>query len=77
MQQSAGGAASVSRGGPAALAGLRPGDVIIGLGGQPVDNDTALLDAIRSLQPGARVTVRFIRNGNPHTATLTLGSAES
>ena len=77
MEQSAGGAASVSRGGPAARAGLRPGDVIIGLGGQPIDNDTALLDAIRSLQPGARVTVRFTRNGTPHTATLTLGSAES
>jgi len=77
MEQNPRGAASVSRGGPAARAGLRPGDVIIGFGGQPIGNATALLDAIRSLQPGARVTVRFTRNGTPHTVTLTLGSAES
>ncbi len=77
MQQSPGGAEPVSRNGPAARAGLRPGDVIIGFGGQPIDNSTALLDAIRSLQPGMRVMVRFTRNGIPHSVTLTLGSAES
>ena len=77
MPQSPGGASPVSRSGPAARAGLRPGDVIIGFGGQPIDNSTALLDAIRSLQPGMRVMVRFTRNGIPHSVTLTLGSAES
>jgi putative serine protease PepD len=71
------GAASVIPGGPAARAGLRPGDVIIGFGGQRIDSPGSLLDAIRSLQPGARVAVRYTRNGISHSVSLTLGAAES
>jgi S1-C subfamily serine protease len=71
------GAQPVTPGGPAALGGLRPGDVIIRFAGQPIGNGTTLLDAIRSQQPGARVAVTFIRDGVTHTVTLTLGSAES
>jgi S1-C subfamily serine protease len=72
-----GAAPSVSPGGPAAQAGLQPGDVIIRFAGQPIDSATTLLDAIRSQQPSARVAVTFIRDGGTHTVTLTLGSAES
>ncbi len=67
----------VSPGGPAARAGLRPGDVIIRFAGQRIGNATALLDAVRTRQPGARVAVTFTRHGVSHTVTLTLGSAES
>jgi S1-C subfamily serine protease len=73
----AGAAPSVSPGGPAAQAGLQSGDVIVRFAGQPIDSATTLLDAIRSQQPGTRVTVTFIRGGGAHTVTLTLGSAES
>jgi S1-C subfamily serine protease len=73
----AGAAPSVSAGGPAAQAGLQPGDVIIRFAGQPIADATALLDAIRSQQPGTRASVTFVRDGVTHTATLTLGSAES
>ena len=73
----AGSAASVTPGGPAAQAGLQPGDVIIRFAGQPIADATALLDAIRSQPPGTRVPVTFIRSAATHTATLTLGSAES
>ncbi len=72
-----GGVPPVSPGGPAARAGLRPGDVIIRFAGQQIGNATALLDAVRSRQPGTRVPVTFTRHGVSHTATLTLGSAES
>jgi putative serine protease PepD len=72
-----GGQAPVSPAGPASRAGLRPGDVITGFGGQRIGNATALLDAIRSLAPGSRVIVKFTRSGVRHSATLTLGSAES
>ncbi|HEY7144028.1 MAG TPA: trypsin-like peptidase domain-containing protein [Streptosporangiaceae bacterium] len=68
---------AISPHGPAARAGLRPGDVIVSFGGQRISNSTGLLDAIRSFAPGTRVTVRFTRNGVSHTATLTLGAAES
>jgi len=73
----AGRAPSVTPGGPAALAGLRPGDVIIRFAGQTIGSGPALLDAIRSQPPGARVAVTFVRDGVTHTVTLTLGSAES
>jgi S1-C subfamily serine protease len=67
----------VTPGGPAARAGLRPGDVIVRFAGQPIGSATALLDAVRSQPPGSRVPVTFVRDGASHTVPLTLGSAES
>ena len=63
--------------GPAAQAGLRPGDVIIRFGGTPIASVAALIDAIRSRQPGTRVTVVFLRTGQRHVVSLMLGSAPS
>jgi S1-C subfamily serine protease len=71
-----GGVPPVSPGGPAARAGLRPGDVIIRFAGQQIGNATALLDAVRSRQPGTRVAVTFTRQDVNRTVTLTLGSAQ-
>jgi putative serine protease PepD len=71
------GAAAVDLGGPAARAGLLPGDVITSFAGLPIGNANALLDAIRSVQPGTRVVVRFARSGVSRTVQLTLGSATS
>jgi putative serine protease PepD len=63
--------------GPAAIAGLRPGDVIVSFGGQRITSAAALTEAIRSRDPGARVTVVFLRRGLRHVVLLTLGSAPS
>jgi S1-C subfamily serine protease len=73
----AGSGPPVTPGGPAAQAGLQPGDIITRFAGQPIASATALLDAIRSQPPGSRVTIAYVRGGASHTATLTLGSAES
>jgi S1-C subfamily serine protease len=67
----------VTPGGPAARAGLRPGDVIIRFAGQPVGSAQTLLDAIRAQPPGARVPVTFLSGGQSRTGTLRLGSAGS
>jgi S1-C subfamily serine protease len=72
-----GGVPPVSPGGPAARAGLRPGDVIIRFAGRQIGNATALLDAVRSRPPGTRAAVTFTTHGVNHTVTLTLGSAQS
>jgi len=71
------GAFAVTPGGPAARAGLRPGDVIVRFGGQRIANAAALIQAIRSRDPGTRVAVVFLRRGVRHVVSLTLGSAPS
>jgi putative serine protease PepD len=73
----ASGARPVTPGGPAAQAGLRPGDVIVRFAGQPIGSATVLLDAVRSQPPGSRVGVTFLRGTVRRTVTLTLGSAQS
>ncbi|MGH3302839.1 MAG: PDZ domain-containing protein [Streptosporangiaceae bacterium] len=72
-----GGQRAVTAGGPAARAGLQPGDVIIRLGNVPVDNADSLVDAVRSLPPGSRVEVTFVRQGSTLRTSVRLGSAPS
>jgi S1-C subfamily serine protease len=68
---------AVTPDGPAAAAGLQPGDVITRLGSQPVDDADSLVDAIRSLPPGSRVEVTFVRQGATMRTSVRLGSARS
>jgi putative serine protease PepD len=65
---------SVVPGGPAAEAGLRSGDVITELNGQPVSSTDQLAALTITEQPGATVTVKYVRNGQSATTKVTLGS---
>ena len=51
----------VLQGGPAAQAGVRPGDVIAAVAGQPVGNVAALLGAVAALPPGQNAQIDVIR----------------
>jgi serine protease DegQ len=53
--------AGVLQGGPAGAAGLRPGDVVVAVGGQPVAGTAALLRAVAALRPGSRVVLAVLR----------------
>jgi putative serine protease PepD len=68
---------AVVPGGPASRAGMRPGDIIVSFGGQPVASSQMLLDAIRAEPPGALAQLMYLRHGHSHDATIRLGSAPS
>jgi putative serine protease PepD len=68
---------AVTSGGPAAQAGIKVGDVIVAVGGQQTAGADAVIAAIRTHQPGARVAVTVDRNGVRKTVTVTLIDAVS
>jgi Do/DeqQ family serine protease len=57
--------------GPAAAAGIRPGDVITHIGGQPVQSVPQLLTRIAALPPGQSAPVTLERRGETVQATVT------
>jgi S1-C subfamily serine protease len=63
----------VPSGGPAAEAGIRPGDVITAIGETRVSTVEDLLGALRRQKPGDRVTVSLVRDGQESTVEVTLG----
>jgi putative serine protease PepD len=58
---------------PAAQAGLAKGDVITKVGDNNITDATDLTAAIRTFKPGDKVTVTYTRDGQEHTADVTLG----
>ncbi|GLW97737.1 trypsin-like peptidase domain-containing protein [Microtetraspora sp. NBRC 16547] len=70
-----GGEPAVNPGGPADKAGLKPGDVILEVDGQPVDDSRELIVTIRSKAPGDHVKIKFRHGGEEKTATVTVGAA--
>ena len=67
--------AQVTKGGPAAVAGLAAGDTIAAVDGHKVSTPTALGKLILTDQPDAEVSVVYTdRSGTSHTASVKLGS---
>jgi S1-C subfamily serine protease len=64
---------SVDPTGPAADAGLEPGDVVVAIDGTPVATSQALSDAIDAHKPGDQVRLTTERQGNRRTFVETLG----
>ncbi|MEU9730027.1 trypsin-like peptidase domain-containing protein [Streptomyces sp. NPDC048002] len=63
----------VKDGGAADEAGLRPGDVITGLGDTDITTVTSLAEALAAREPGERTTVTYTRDGARRTVDVTLG----
>jgi serine protease Do len=59
-------------GGPAAEAGLQPGDVITKIGDRKVESAADVIDYITSQQIGAKVKLEYVRQGKTQTAQVTL-----
>jgi len=61
----------VLNGGPAASAGIRPGDVIIEVNGEPVRTVSELLTRISALPPGHAAPFALERGGQPAQVSVT------
>jgi S1-C subfamily serine protease len=65
---------SITKGGPAELAGLRVGDVLLALNGTSTSGPHALRAFLESEQIGAAIEVRLLRDGNVQTTHLTVAA---
>ena len=64
---------SVKSGGPAALAGVKVGDIITAIGGQSVTGAQAVADVLVTLKPGQQVTVNVTHgDGTKAAVSFTL-----
>jgi S1-C subfamily serine protease len=64
--------AGVADDSPAARAGLRVGDVIVGFAESKIQNIEDLAAALRNRKPGDDVSITVLRGGNPVTLRATL-----
>lgn len=62
----------VKRESPAALAGLKAGDVIVAVENEPIHSMGRLKITLRDRRPGQPITVHFIRDGQPASVNATL-----
>ncbi len=63
----------VLQNGPAAAAGLRPGDIITHIAGQPIRDVAGLLAAVAALRPGEPAEIGIERRDTPMSLTVVPG----
>lgn len=64
--------AAVDSGGPAARAGIQPGDVILDYRGERIDDSDELVQLVSATAPGETVPVRLRRDGRDLTVNVTI-----
>jgi len=65
--------ADVMRGGPADVAGMRAGDVVVGFEGAKISEVPQLQRRIASMMPGHKVRLAIMRDKQPLALTVTVG----
>ena len=66
---------SVVPGSPAAAAGLRAGDIITAINGQPLEEESSLAQILGQRLPGDTATLTVVRGGQSQDVSVTLGEA--
>jgi serine protease Do len=62
--------------GPAAKAGIRPGDIIVKFNGRAIEEPADLAHHVSDLKPGTDATLTLWREGKPHELSVKLGGAD-
>lgn len=62
--------AGILKGGPADLAGIKPGDVLIDVNGKPIKDSTSLLQLIAAQTPGQLARLKLLRRTKEIVATV-------
>lgn len=60
--------------GPAAKAGILPGDRIIEINGQSVESPRQAAQQVRNLEPGAKTEIAVVRDGDEERFTIQIGN---
>jgi S1-C subfamily serine protease len=68
---------SLVQGGPAASAGLQPGDVIVQINNTPITDTQSLGDALTAYNPGQTVAVHIYRGSQQLIINVTLGELQA
>ncbi|MCK6616747.1 MAG: trypsin-like peptidase domain-containing protein [Cyclobacteriaceae bacterium] len=63
---------SLDKEGPAVKAGLKPGDVIIRINNAEVNSQSAFEEELAYRYPGDKISVTYLRDNKPSTASVTL-----
>lgn len=65
--------AGVLRNGPADRAGVKPGDILIGVDDRPVTDSSSMLNLVAGLAPGRSARLQVTRNGKKLELSVTVG----
>lgn len=59
---------------PAGEAGLKPGDVLVGIGGKDIEDISGFRNQVANQPAGTKVSLAYYREGKKHTVDVTIGS---
>lgn len=76
LPQVAGAIGTIEKGSPAEHAGLKSVDVIVEIDAKPVLSASTLRTRVGLLQLGKTISVTYLRQGQRHTANVTIAAAE-